>query len=62
MERLVILSSGGEISLKDLPPEIRDVSAAPRRVLIAYSSSVEADRDVSARIAESLSSAGYDCF
>ncbi len=62
MERVVIQGSDGEISVKDLPPEIRDVSDARGRILIAYSSNIGPDRNVSARIAESLSSGGYAVF
>jgi DNA-binding NtrC family response regulator len=62
IERAVIMSSGGEISFNDLPPEIRNAPGEKGRVLVAFSSNVSPDQSVAARIAEFLNSAGYDVF
>ncbi len=62
IERMVVLASGSEISLADLPPEIRAASEAGPRVIVLYGSELEPDQDAGWQISKSLSSAGYEIF
>jgi hypothetical protein len=62
IERVVILGDGVEISLKDLPLEVRDAPGRDLRVFLAYSSLADRDRRAATKIAEFLKSRGYAVF